>query len=220
MTWLMQCGAWWKNSESRKIVIGVYRDLQGEPFQSHDLELLRFLSPHLEHAFRLHLHLSELKARANAVHMLVTGVIFLGNDRRIVDMNTAARKLLAEGDGLMVVQRRLSAVQRIESSRLEKLICQASTTSMGKDTGTASAMRVSRRTRPPLQVLITPVRHVNLDPACPVQAMVFISDPSQLIRPGADILRALFSINSRRMPGGFIAKRWSCPSRYRRPDRG
>jgi hypothetical protein len=85
-----------ENSESRKIVIGVYRDLRGQPFQSQDLELLRFLSPHLEHAFRLRLHLSELKARADAVNMLATGVIFLGNDRRIVDMNAAAGKILAD----------------------------------------------------------------------------------------------------------------------------
>lgn len=89
-----------ENSPSRIINIGLYRDLRRQPFESRNLDLLRFLAPHLERAFRLHVQLSELKARADnlqhAVDMLATGVIFLGNSGRIIHMNQAAAKILAE----------------------------------------------------------------------------------------------------------------------------
>jgi DNA-binding CsgD family transcriptional regulator len=168
------------------------------PFFCRNLELLRFLGPHLQRAFRLHLQLSELRARTEsleqAVDMLATGIIFLAGDGRIIHMNQAASKILAENDGLMAVQGRLLAESSAESSRLENLLLQASPTSLGTGTGPAGGVTISRRVRPPLQVLITPVRNLNLDASCPVIAIAFVSDPAQRIRPAADILRALFGL--------------------------
>jgi len=56
---------------------------------------------------------------------------------------------------------------------------------------------VSRLTRPPLQVLITPVRNSTAFTLCPAQtisAIAFVVDPSQRQRPTQDILRALFGL--------------------------
>jgi hypothetical protein len=70
-----------ENSQSRMISLGLYRDLR-RPFRSKDLDLLRFLAPHLERAFRLHLKFTELRTRAedmqHAIDMFSTGIIFLG----------------------------------------------------------------------------------------------------------------------------------------------
>lgn len=187
-----------EKSPSSIMNVGVYREPRRQPFQHKNLELLRFLGPHLQRAFRLHLQLSELKGRAEhleqAVDMLTTGVIFLGNDGRIIHMNRAAAKILAENDGLMAVQGRLFAERSAESERLENLISQASATSRGTGLGAAGGITILRRAWPPIHVLITPVRNVNLDASCPVGAMAFVADPARRVRPASDILRALFGL--------------------------
>ena len=142
-----------ENSPSRIINIGLYRDLRRQPFENKDLELLRFLDPHLERAFRLHLQLSELKTRGDnlqhAIDMLATGIIFLGGNGRIGYMNQAAAKMLAENDGLIVVQGRLHAECTAEATELENLIAQAQATSIGTGLGSAGGITISRR-RPAL----------------------------------------------------------------------
>jgi DNA-binding CsgD family transcriptional regulator len=45
-----------------------------------------------------------------------------------------------------------------------------------------------------LHVLISPVRNIAFDSATPLHAVVFVSDPSQKVRPPADILQALFGL--------------------------
>jgi DNA-binding CsgD family transcriptional regulator len=187
-----------ENSPSRIINIGLYRDLRRQPFRSKDLELLRFLVPHMDRAFRLHLQLSGLKARADnlqhAIDMLATGVILLGSSGRIIHMNQTAAKILAEQDGLLAVQGRLRAEHTSEAAGLQNLIAQAHATSTGTGLAPAGGITISRRVRTSLQVLITPVRNINLDLACPVYAMAFVTDPSQNVRPATDILRALFGL--------------------------
>jgi DNA-binding CsgD family transcriptional regulator/PAS domain-containing protein len=187
-----------EKSPSTLINVGVYRELRRGSFQSKNLELLQFLAPHLQRGFRLHLQLSELRAQAanleRAVDMLPTGIIFLASDGRIIHLNKAAAKILNENDGIVARQGRLFAERSAESSRLESLISQASATSMGTGLGPAGGMTISRRLRPPLQVLITPVRKMDLDANCRVSAMVFVADPAQRVRPAPDILRALFGL--------------------------
>jgi DNA-binding CsgD family transcriptional regulator len=186
------------NSRSRLMnVVGVYRN-RGRPFESKDLELLRFLLPHMKRAFRLHLQLSELKAQGHnlqrAIDMLATGMIFFGGNGRIIHMNQTAAKLLAENDGLKVVHGYLRAKYSGETNDLEHLISQAKATSVGTGLGPGGAIVISRRVGPALQVLITPVRNITFDSATPVCTIAFVTDPSQKVRPAADILHALFGL--------------------------
>jgi len=187
-----------ENSSSRLINLGLYRDLRRQPFRIQDLELLRFLAPHLERAFRLHLKLAELKTRAEdlqrAIDMLPSGIIFLGANAGIVHMNRTAAKILAENDGLIAARGRLAAERTSESAELESLIAQARDTSVGTGLRPAGAIAISRCLRQSLSVLITPVRNMSLDTTSPVHAIAFVTDPSQRVRPGADVLRTLFGL--------------------------
>lgn len=186
-----------ENSSSRIINLGLYRNLR-RPFGNKDVELLRFLAPHIIRAFRLHLHLSELKARADnlqhAIDRVGTGIILLGDQGRILHTNQKAAQLLAENDGLKIVHGHLKAERVSEKNELEHLISQAEATSKGTGLGPGDAIKISRRVRPPLHVLISPVRNIALDSATPVHAVVFVSDPSQKVRPPAVILQALFGL--------------------------
>jgi DNA-binding CsgD family transcriptional regulator len=185
-----------ENSGSRVINIGVYRDLPMNPFQSKDLELLRFLEPHLQRAFRLYLRLSEFKRRSEnlqeAVDMLTTGVIFLASSAHIIDVNRTAAAILAENDGLVSVGQRLCAEVSGESAQLRLLISRASAISIGTGVDAAGGMTISRRIRPPLNVLIAPVRRLNITGA--VSAVAFVVDPAQHDRPASEILYMLFGL--------------------------
>jgi DNA-binding CsgD family transcriptional regulator/PAS domain-containing protein len=186
-----------ENSRSRIVNVGLYRSLR-RPYGDKDIELLRFLAPHIVRAFRLHLHLSELKARADNLHhamdQVAIAIILLGDQGRILHTNHKAGQLLAENDGLKMVQGRLQAERASENSELEHLFVQAQATSRGTGLGPGGAISISRRLRPALHALISPVRNVALDSATPVHAVVFVSDPSQKVRPPAVILRALFGL--------------------------
>lgn len=184
-----------ENSPLRLINIGLYRNLR-RPFRSKDLELLRFLAPHLARAFRLHLKFAELRTRADnlqhAIDMLPSGIVFLGANAGIVHLNRMAAKILAENDGLIAARGRLAAERTSESAELESLIAQARDTSVGTGLRPAGAIAISRRSRQSLQVLITPVRNINFDAT--VHAIAFVTDPSQRVRPAADVLRLLFGL--------------------------
>jgi DNA-binding CsgD family transcriptional regulator/GAF domain-containing protein len=186
-----------ENSPSRIINVGLYRDL-GRPFGAGDLELLRFLSPHIMRAFRLHLQFSELKARADslqyAIDSVATAIVLVGNGGRVVHTNHKAAQLLAQNDGLKVVRGCLQAESVSETNELQHLVSQAQATSTGTGLGPGGAIKISRRLRPALHVLISPVRNLALDSATPVHAVVFISDPSEKMRPPAVILQALFGL--------------------------
>ena len=186
-----------ENSPSRIINVGLYRDLR-RPFGNKDVELLRFLAPHIIRAFRLHLQLSELKARADnlqhAMDRVATGIILLGEEGRILHTNQKAAQLLAENDGLKIVHGCIQAERASENNQLEHLVSDAHATSNGRGLGAGGALKVSRRLRPALHVLISPVRNIALDSAMPVHAVVFISDPAQKLRPPVVILQALFGL--------------------------
>ncbi len=186
-----------ENSPSRIVNVGLYRDLR-RPFGNKDVELLRFLGPHIVRAFRLHLQLSELKARADnlqhAMDRVATGIILLGEEGRILHTNRKAAQLLAENDGLKIVHGCMQAERASENNQLEHLVSDAQATSNGTGLGAGGALKVSRRLRPALHVLISPVRNIALDSATPVHAVVFVADPSQRVRPPAVILQALFGL--------------------------
>jgi hypothetical protein len=86
--------------------ISLFRDRSCPEFAEPELELLRFLAPHLQRAFKLHFHLLELKAHSAgieaAMNLQATGIILLGCEGEILLMNRSAQTLLASRNGLIV----------------------------------------------------------------------------------------------------------------------
>jgi DNA-binding CsgD family transcriptional regulator/PAS domain-containing protein len=186
-----------EKSPSRIINVGLYRDLR-RPFGKKEMDLLRLLAPHIIRAFQLHLHISDLKTRAGglqqAIDTVMTGIILLGERGRVIHANRKAAQLLGENDGLKVFHGCLDADRSDEASALGRLVTQAIETAMGSGVDPGGAVQISRRARPALQVLITPTRNVNFDPAVIVRAIAFVTDPSQKVRPGIEVLQALFKL--------------------------
>jgi DNA-binding CsgD family transcriptional regulator len=186
-----------EKSPSRIINVGLYRDLR-QPFGTKDLDLLRLLAPHIIRAFQLHLHISDLKTRADglqhAIDTVTTGIMLLGDRGWVIHANQMATRLLSENDGLRTLHGRLDANRSDEAHALRRLISQAYETAIGGGVGSGGAVTISRRMKPPLHVLITPARNLNFDPAVTVRALAFITDPRQKVRPAVEILHALFNL--------------------------
>lgn len=187
-----------ERSPSRLMHFGIYRGLRKGAFDDKNLEVLRFLRPHIQRAYRLHSELSASRNRSAglqaALDSLAAGVILLGPRMQVVSMNRAAERLIAANSGLLVAKGRLRAERAEESGQLEKLTNEAALTSSGKGLCSGGAMAVSRRDRPPLQVMVSPVRGFDLGESHPVRAVVFVNDPGQRARPADYLLRGLFGL--------------------------
>jgi DNA-binding CsgD family transcriptional regulator len=186
-----------ENTQSRKVSVSLYRDRSGSEFSPSDLDILRFLRPHIQRAFKLHSQFASLQARSAgfeaALDMHPAGVIFLGAEGQVVLMNRAASAFVSERDGLLANHDGLRAERPAESALLQKAIRQAASTSNGNGLSAGGTVLVSRRTRPPLQILVSPIGNSAITSQA-VAAIAFITDPAQRQRPTRDVLKARFGL--------------------------
>lgn len=182
---------------SRIATLSVCRSATRGPFHEQDFELIRFLCPHIQRAYRLHLHFAGSRMQRaslqSALDSLSMGVILLASKGHVVTMNRAAERLLGDGNNLRVSREGLRAESAAESAQLDHLIMDATASS---DAGLRSAavLTVSRNDRPPLLLVVSAVRGFEVDKVHPVRAIVFVSDPAQRVRPTCDTLRALYGL--------------------------
>jgi DNA-binding CsgD family transcriptional regulator/PAS domain-containing protein len=181
--------------------LGIYRNRKLEPFAQDDLELLRFLLPHMKRAFRLHFQFADLRKKSEDLQIALdhvhAGIILLGTDGKVLATNRAAENLLREQGGLQVSNGMLRAENASESTRLRVLVSKAQATSTGKGLGSGGAMLVSKRGHPPLSVLVTPVRNAPFGVLSgAVRALVFVHDPEQCLRPATEILHSTFGLTT------------------------
>jgi DNA-binding CsgD family transcriptional regulator len=172
-----------EKAHSRLASVSLYRSRFCTSFQRSDAQVLRVLAPHLQRAFWLQSKFSELQTKAVAFHealdALPNGIIFLGSQGEIVVMNRSAERIVAQRDGLLATRSRLSAERAPESSLLAATIQQAALTSNGHGMSAGTTVLISRRARPPIQLLISPIHHSSIPTSKHVAAVVFINDPLQ-----------------------------------------
>jgi DNA-binding CsgD family transcriptional regulator/PAS domain-containing protein len=186
------------HNEDATASVSVYRSSRAGPFSTSRVDLLRFLEPHITRAFRLHLHLANLNARIggleSALNDMATGVFLLGECGEVIVANRSASATLSQTEGLTVVKGKLSAQKRDESAMLQRLIGQAVGSSVRRCLRPIGATSVSRIGKPPLQLLIAPMKRSLFDMGQSVAAIVFVTDPSTRLRPAQEILLALFRL--------------------------
>lgn len=183
---------------SRVANLSLYRSREAGPFQERDLDVVRFLCPHIQRAYRLRSYLAgSRKQRASlqaALDSLAMGVILLASRGQVVTMNHAAERLLADDDCLQATGEGLRARDPDESARLGQLVHEATTASEEQELRPAGLLTISRANAPALLLSVSPIRDFELNEAHPVRAVVFVSDPAQRVRPTHATLRALFGL--------------------------
>jgi DNA-binding CsgD family transcriptional regulator len=186
-----------ENTPSRSASVSLFRDRTRPEFNPSDLDILHFLNPHIQRAFKLHFQFARLQARSAgfeaAMDMHPTGIVFLGTEGQVVLMNRAASAFVSERDGLLASCDRLRAERPAESAFLEKIIREATSTLNGKGSSAGGMVLISRRTRPPLQILVGPIRKPPIGSEA-AAAIAFVTDPIQRLRPTQDVLRLRFGL--------------------------
>jgi DNA-binding CsgD family transcriptional regulator/PAS domain-containing protein len=178
--------------------VSLYRSVPGEGFGAPELESLEFFIPHLRRAFQLHLRLTDLQSQSAsleaAIDMVASGILLFDAEGKIFFANAPASKLLAQGDGLAVTHNRLRALCPDESATLEELIRTATATSIGNGIDCGGAVLISRKSRPPLRVMVAPLRNSKLGKLGATAAIAFVINPECKLRPRNEILSALFDL--------------------------
>jgi len=178
--------------------LSICRSARAGAFDEKDLEIVRFLKPHMQRAYRLDSEFSAARSLSGglltALNAISKGVILIGPKLQVIAMNQVAERILAANDGLKAERNGLRTESNTESTRLDELISEAIATSHGKGLDAAGSMRISRRDLPPLHVVVSPVRGTDFGPRRQVCAVVFINDPAQRVRPACDTLHAMFGL--------------------------
>jgi DNA-binding CsgD family transcriptional regulator len=186
-----------ENSGPRGGSVSLFRSSASPEFETEAEEMLRLLAEHLKQAFRLYREFSDLRAVSagleTALNLLPSSVILLGAKGEVVNMNRAAVAIVSERDGLLATRSGLRAERPAESSLLEKAIREAASTSNGHGLSAGGTVLVSRRERPPLQIVVSPIRDFAVISQM-VAAVVFITDPLRRQRPARDTLRAIYGL--------------------------
>lgn len=188
-----------ESSPTRWASVSLFRGASNSEFRLSDMETLHFLTPHIRRAFKLHFQFSDMKGRSanleSALDTLSTGVILLGDKGEIVYMNRMASTLVSQRDGLLATRYGLRAERPNESDMLTKTVLEAASKSNGIDLSARGIVEVSRRTRPALQVVVSPIRNGAIDSAQRVAAVAFVNDPLQRQRPAHDGLRIRYGLS-------------------------
>lgn len=179
--------------------LSLIRSPRDQAFGEPELRVLRFLAPHIQRAIELNERFAQLRsesdARQAALNRIGLGVIFLDAKGRVLGSNEAASSLLERQQGITVSKGRLQAEFPEDDRKLKASIWQSCQTGAGRAGGPGAALLIScRPPARPLQVVVGPAcsRVAGL-PACP-SAVVFVSDLSARIRPGHELLKALYGL--------------------------
>jgi len=178
--------------------LSICRGARYGPFEEKNLELVRFLKPHIQRAFKLHFQLSELRVRSKGIeatlNMLATGVIFLGGKGEVLLSNRKAEELLAGEDGLSSARGRLISAVRAESDRLQALIYGAVQTGRGSGLSAGGTLSISRQRGRPLWVTVAPLGKINMGLSQLPAAVILISDPDRTPDLPADLLQRCYGL--------------------------
>jgi DNA-binding CsgD family transcriptional regulator len=182
---------------SALLVIAAHRPHDAQPFTDVERQRLNVLLPHLQRAIQLRQRLGLLETQVQtgfaALDTLSLGVV-VAADSAIVFANAAAEALAHGDDGLRLggQRRGLSAVQPLEAQALRGLVHAVT------HGGAGGLLRVTRRTQPPLAVLVAPLP-TRLHPVmalAPALALVLITDPADGPVLAEQALQQLFGLTA------------------------
>lgn len=190
--------------QTRRSLVGMVaqRPERAGMFGEAELQLLKEIGAHLDHAVRLagrHAQTTLVGAlRGQALDSLAIGVVMLDPTGEVVEMNRRARAMLARRDGLVLAQRRLSAVSPQDRTLLQRLLVEALERRGNGVPRPGGTLRIERDGgRSAYLVAILPARVGDLALAGPgLGALVLIRDPDAGPLLSIDALREAYGLTA------------------------
>ncbi|WP_324780638.1 helix-turn-helix transcriptional regulator [Thiobacillus sedimenti] len=105
--------------------ISIFRGEEDKAFGAGDRKKLQDLLPHLQNATAVNFHLAERDQRLDiaqaSIDLFTDALFFADRSGRVVYLNQAAQRLLAQDDGLRMLDERLTAANTAENRALQRL---------------------------------------------------------------------------------------------------
>src|ERR1700730_12004117 len=168
-------------SASHIAVFGVSHGIDRAPFTAAGTAALQELLEPLAKAARLHTELGSLgwepAIALRALDQLAAAVIVADSDGRVIEMNRAAERVLQRGDGLIIRNGKLGALDAFDRARLEAFITAAAAEQ--KTAAAIGRMRIRRHDgRPPYILTVVPLGAELAVCGRPL-AMIVLADPDE-----------------------------------------
>ena len=172
------------------------------PFGERELAICSLLLPHLVTAVQVRagFDIAEVERHfyAGMLDRLSVGVVFLDKEKRILRTNAAASEILAQRDGLSIVNGGLSAAFPGENHELRGLIERAVSAGGQPQPGVVTGMSVSRSSgRPSLGVAVraAPLTEWS-EPSSRPAALVIIRDSEARVLASHEELKRLYRLTT------------------------
>lgn len=195
------CGVILKTDQLVSIMVTL-RSRGAGPFDANEQKLFRTLMPHLQQAVELHRKISQTQmisqSACEALSQLSLAFILLDDSGKILMMNSSARLLIAQNDGLRVTRNGLVAERPEEDRVLRKLIIGASNalTPSIKTLPPGGKMSLSRPSlKRPYSISVSPVPF-QTSPFLASRAAIgiFVADPEVIPEPDTDMLCRIYGL--------------------------
>lgn len=177
------------------------RPHDARPFAETQKRKLRALIPHLVQAIRIQERLETLQARrraaSGALERLPLGVYFLDAGGRVVEMNSAGRKIVEARDGLIIDHGTLRAIDTRAEVQLQRMIFGAGASESGRLLQQGGAFSLPRADgRQSLSAMVAPTGATGLFPASRLASVVvLVEEPVRRVSAPFDLFTGSYGLS-------------------------
>jgi DNA-binding CsgD family transcriptional regulator len=188
--------------DGRSLLTSVERTRKQGHFDESEIALFSRIAPHIGHAFRLAGANAQSQADAALLHLVdqvrPEAVLLLDAAGGLMEANSEARRVLALGDGLKLIDGCLQPWKAADRRALNRLISGALATTTGQAPGGGGVMALPRPSGAlPFLLRVMPWPRGNADPFRRPAAVVLLRDPERTAAVGAAELADLLGLTAR-----------------------
>ncbi len=173
----------------------LWRGPQQGPIDSASIHLLETLIPHVQTALRLRTKVMDCNASSlfseTAMDAMSIAAFLVTSKGRVLHMNQLAATYLDTTKGLRLDRGRLTANDYADTSRLEQLISQTTSTKPHSfDRPPGGSLKL-----PHLNLAVVPApRDNHIIGSCEPYALVFVTDPNAPAKSRTEVMRQLYGL--------------------------
>ena len=175
---------------------------RSESFDTPDrVKLVGGLVPHLQQALRAQSNLTALTQSntdlVGALEAVRHGIIIVGPDWWVINLNTAAERILRAEDGLQMRSTTIAATSMPADRKLQRALHAALNHDGSRVRGGLSFVCERPSGKRPYVVHVLPLHHAATDEiSSDTRALVLIIDPDQRPEPAPALLRRLYGLTT------------------------
>lgn len=186
----------WKD-ERALAVLRVLRARGERMFSERERRIFRQLAPHVKRALLVREKIVEAEQVASASRQMLDwfpeGVFLLDREGRVIASNRAGEQIAREATVLSVSHGRLAVGNPSDGDLLVRTVADA----VDRESPRAGFVRLPRESKPPLVLIVTPLRTGTLRTMeSGVAAAILVSDPEKRPLPPTDAIRQLLGVTA------------------------